>query len=317
LVDDKALVRGANHTLTAYLPPTGEAYLYYIKVENSLEQPVYQAYLELSRNHDGTIHDIGSGYTDIFGMYPIYLVGSQQYAINITATGYDIFRGTFITDPNCYGYDCPITFTLGDTEYNETVYTLGDAIHFNATINSAGTINVWYEDYLCNTTNTNITIYEYYNGSLTYNYSDYRNNDCNFSITDTGYNISQVHYIELNLNHTNFDPNHQILYLFLYPIQTDLPSESTLEKRFTDVFGDFDLGWIKTFFVFFPALFFLIVFGANHVGLGILSSGLYIGFSTVMIDFGTAYVALLIAASSIISVIGITIIITKKGSGTI
>lgn len=311
------MVLYANHTLTAYLPPVSEAFLYYIKVQATLENPLYQVYVQLSRNFNGTVDDIAQGYTDIFGLYPVYLLGGQQYGINLTKTGYDDFTGTFITDPNNYGYNNPIIFELGYMSFNESIITINDVVHFNATIDAAGNIQVWYEDYYSNTTNTNITIYEYYNGTYTFNYTDNRIGDNSFTFTDAGYNTSMMHYIILHVNHTDFSPNHQVLYILLYPLTSGLADESELEQRWTDVFGEWDLGWTKTLLVFLPCILFLCVFGPNHVGLGILGSSLYMGFATVMIDFGAEATAMFLLISSMVAVTGIIMIIAKKGRAAI
>ena len=55
----------------------------------------------------------------------------------------------------------------------------------------------------------------------------------------------------------------------------------------------------------------LVVFGAMHSGLGILATGMYLGFVGTILN--TPNAATYLALASIIFVIGLTLIIVRKG----
>jgi len=97
----------------------------------------------------------------------------------------------------------------------------------------------------------------------------------------------------------------------LEPVRTGIVTEKSIEDRFDDVFGDWDMGYARTFLVFLPCLFFLVVFGGHHTGLGIMAAGLYLGFSSYMVDIDG--VVSFVTLGGFLAVAGFVVIIAKKG----
>lgn len=110
--------QGVNYNLTSFLPPSDTSNLYYIQTINKYGEVVSNAHLTISKQLNGTIHEMASGFTNAFGMYPIYLLGGDMYKINITATGYtSLIMQDLAADPDNYGITNPIIYTLGYTSY--------------------------------------------------------------------------------------------------------------------------------------------------------------------------------------------------------
>jgi len=303
------------YILDAYLSETNATNLYVFYVQNEYDDPIDDATVRIRRYIDDSVgyQNVSLLKTDANGMCNVFLVPSVIYHIEISKSGYVTeVDSDFRPDPNQYGIYYPIIYQLQFERGEPDILIPSDIIHFNATINNTGVITVWYVDSNSRTTNTQIRIYQYYNKTLTWNYTDSRTGDNSFSFTDTGYNISMMHKLVLYLNHT--DLGFVILTFFIEPIRT-LTLPSTIEGYWDDVFGDFELGWVNTIFLFMPCMFFLIVFGGHHAGLGILSSGMYLGFTTYFLNLSNADVLLTVA--SLLSIVGFFLIILKKGRDAI
>ena len=307
------LESGNQYSLTAFLVPLGEFNNYSLYVKNEIETRVENAFVEISYHNttDDVFKLVSSFYTDANGEASVSLIPGEVYKVNITKSGYeDNFGNNWIPDPDYYGVYYPKGFILYFIRPDENITTFSDCIHFNATINSGGTVQVWYEDICTSTTNTTIYIYEYYNGSLSLNDTDTRTGDDSFTFTDNNYNTSRHHWVMLYVNHSRFGFE-RVIYE-LYPIRTKA-SISTLEDRFVQVFGELEFGWVNFFLVFIPCLFFLVVFGAAHAGLGVMSSGLWLGFANFLIDFDATRLILFGTISGMMVLFGVGIIIVKRG----
>lgn len=308
------LAVNTQYTLDAYLSETNASELYFLYVTNELDEPVPDASMNIRRYINDSV-----GYgnasimlTDANGEVSVYLVPDELYLVVITKDGYETETSTFRPDPDYYGPYYPKEFKLLFSTTAPTVITFNDIIDFTATIDSSGYINVTYYDQNSRTTDTQIQIHQSYNRTFTWNDTDSRTGDNSFTFTSSGYNTSMMHRVTLYLNHSDLGYEH--VTIFLFPIVSTM-AESTIEEYWTDVFGSWDLGYVKTFVIFLPALFFLVVFGAGHTGLGILVSGLYLGFTTVMLDVTSviSYVTL----GSLLAIAGIVMIIVKRGRHSI
>jgi len=307
---------GIHYVLDAFLAYENDTHLYYIQCLDSTDDAIYDVEVHITRGINGSRHEIASGFTNAFGAFPVYLLESTAYDINLSHSNYnDITLSSFVTDPDDYGVDHPIIFYM-DTSKIDFNLTSMENIHFNGTINSTGVIHVWYEDFNSSTEDTTVYIYEYNSSSDSYtlNHTDSRTDENKFDFTDTGYNTSRRHRVVLHLNHTVL--GYVYTYFDLMPIR-DTTSESDLEGYFDDVFGDMPLGWVKTFLVFLPCMFFLICFGSNHVGLGIMTSGMYLGFVNFFIDIENVTTVngdmVLPGVAGLLIVIGFFVIIVKRG----
>jgi len=304
------------YTLAAYLVYENATNQYTIQVIDESNEPLEEVQVRVMRLVGGVYENVTIDYTDANGNIEVYLIPSITYKVNLSKNGYVNKTENYIPDPNNYGIYYPKIFKLYVYYVPPDILNINDIIHFNGTINSSGVITIWFEDYVSHTTNTAIYIYEYHETILIWNYTDSRNNQNAFSFTDTGYNTSRNHKVILHLNHSDF--GYSILSFILTPLRT-ATDEADLESYFDDVFGDFELGWVKTFLVLTPCLFFLMVFGSNHVGLGIMTSGMYLGFTTFFLNIGSesatiGNVTIYIFIASMLVLAGILVIVVRRGS---
>jgi len=310
------LVPNTHYTLDAYLSSSNDTHLYVFYVVNEFDIAIEAASVNIKRyiNDSEGYQNVGILRTDANGQFSLHLIPSENYLIEISKTGYETEYSPYIPDPDYHGPYYPTTFRLIFSREEPDVITPTEGITFNGTINTTGVIKIWYDDFYSNTEDTAIYIYEYHNAILTWNHTDTRTNNHAFSFTDTGYNTSRLHKIILYVNRT--DIGYAKMSFFIYPLRTPT-TETTIEEYFEDVFGGFELGWVRTFLIFCPCLFFLIVFGASHAGLGILTSGLYLGFTTFYLTISeTATVggeSVYILTASLLVVTGFLIIVIKRG----
>jgi len=301
------------YTLDAYLSLSNATESYIIRIINELEQPVSGAKVQVKRyiNETNEYQNVTILLTDAYGYCPsVNLIPKEDYAVTITKTGYTTATYDLFPIPIIYTEDRYHTFIIEFSSEEEPIFTPQDVIDFTATINSDGNITVQYHDNRENTEDTQIRIYQYYNYTLTVNNTNNRTSDNSFTWTTTGYNISMAHKIRLWVNHSDFD-DMIFMEVFLDPIRTGIVTEKTIEDRFEDVFGSWDLGYAKTFLVFLPCLMFLVVFGAMHVGLGVMSAGMYLGFTSYMINIEGVVTYATIGA--ILALAGFLIILVKHG----
>jgi len=303
------------YILDAYLSETSATNLYVFYVQNEYDDPIDSATVRIKRyiNDSEGYQNVSILLTDANGQFNVYLIPSVIYLIEISKTGYITeVDSDYRPDPNNFGVYYPIIYQLQFERGEPDIIIPSDIIHFNATINASGVITVWYVDSNSRTINTQIRIYQYYNKTLSWNYTDNRVGDDSFSFTSSGYNISMMHKLVLYLNHS--DLGSVVLSFFIDPIRT-LTLPSTIEGYWDDVFGDFELGWVNTIFLFVPCMFLLIVFGGHHAGLGILSSGMYLGFTTYFLNLSNAVA--LVSIASMLCIVGFFLIIVKKGRDAI
>ena len=316
---------GGIYNLTFYLPPietpveegsgddggnTTTTRLYIVRVIDENFNPLEDVDIDIKRYMNATDEyaTISTLITDANGEAEVYLIPNTLYKVYLSKTGYDSETEDYVTDPVYYGIYYPKTFMLRSTVEGHDILTFADIITFNATIDSGGNITVWYDDANENTTDTAILIYEYYNGSMVLNHTDERTGEDSFDFTDTGYNTSRTHAIVLYLNHSEL--GFEVVWIYVYPLYSPV-SEDTLEAYFSDVFGSFELGWVKTFLVLLPALIPIIVFSPRHVGLGIIGAGCWMGFVPIFIDVSS--VVQYATLAGIIIVMGMALVVIKKG----
>lgn len=302
------------YTLYAYLLHEDTGSWYEITVINELDETVSSANIVFKKNVGGSYVNISDMFTDAAGKVNMNLEARTLYKVHIEKTGYDDTDADWVPPTINYYTDAYKTFQLNFGRETNNFSSVSDFIHFNATISTTGTIKVWYTDHNSSTINTTIYIYEVYNGTSVLNHTDTRTGDNSFSFTNATYNTSRVHKIVLYFNHTYLD--FHILTYWLFPI-TSVPDETEIEDIWTDVFGDFDLGWVKTFLVFLPCMFFLLIFAPEHNGLGILTSGLYLTFTTSYIKISAITningTDPLIVVGTTLAVIGVVYILAKQG----
>jgi len=314
------LVATESTTLDAYLSQSNDTNLYVIYVVNEFDDAVEDATVHIKKyiNDSEGYQSVSTLLTDANGRINIHLIPNELYLLEISKTGYETEISTLIPDPDYHGPYYPTTFRLLFSREEPDLITPTDGITFNATINTSGVIQVWYDDFYSATIDTSINIYEYHDATLIWNHTDDRTNQNTFTFTNTSYNTSRTHKLILYVNRTDY--GFAKMSFFLYPLRTTT-DESTIEDYFDNVFGDFELGWVKTFFLFVPCMIFLIAFGASHAGLGILVSGLYLGFSTLYLTISDVVTiageSMFIMLAAMLIIVGFLVIVIKKGRSVI
>jgi len=92
------------------------------------------------------------------------------------------------------------------------------------------------------------------------------------------------------------------------PLHTEYLNEK-IEKKFTDIFGSFDLKYVNFFFIFLPLMCLLVLFGPSHAEIGMFGVGLYMGISSLYLDLEPQ----LIIIGFVIVAIAILYTIVKHG----
>jgi hypothetical protein len=297
-----------------------ESALYNIRVVETVQteytqvdQAVENAFMIVKRyiNTSGIFVIISSIYTDANGYINIYLVPNAHYKVFISKTGYDNTTGDYIpAPPNEWGQTIEKWFRIVKTtttpEYNIT-YGFWDLITFNATMYSNNSIKVIFIDHNLNTTNAQFYTYELYNFTSTLISTNTTTSD-SFAFWITGINTSRMHRVNIFLNHTILGSKQ--LSIPVSPINySGALNVPAIEKKITDVFGSFDLGFIKFFLIYLPAIVILILPGKFHPGFGIIGSGLWMGFAAIRLSISPEMAVLI----PFIIAIGILLMLVKEG----
>ena len=289
---------------------------YIIIVENTLGESVKDACVTIQRYINATANDsdfddydtILIDYTDSSGQVEVDLIPDTVYYVLITKSGYQNMSAFWTPSEISYVEDAYKTFKLIFSQDDIDIITLGDCISLNASwVNSSGYLHVYYSD-ICTGTN-DVSFYIYEKGNFTstlMNVTNHSSNVLDFIVS--GLNSSRSYSVKMFLNHSDIGFN--TLTIYVNPF-SDLVDENILEERFTDVFGPFDLGWVKTFLIFLPCIVLLIIFGIGHVGMGVVSSGFWLGFSALFIDVSHTVEYGSIAA--VLVVAGVVYIVATKG----
>lgn len=316
------------YNLTFYLPPhitevddgggdTGvdddhnlSSHLYYFQVFNEYNEPVGGVTVDVQRyiNTTDSFESVGILITDESGMNSINLIPEVLYQVNLSAEGYISTRATWYPDKDYYGIYYPQPFYINFDSSSRNITNVLDIIFFNGSLAPNGTLTILYEDSDSNTTDTTFYIYENWNytNTLLHTVSYTGNNDLGFWRTVN--NVSRRHMVRLHINHSKI--GYEVIRIYINPVYTPT-DESEIEEKFTDVFGDFNLGWVKTFIVFLPCLFILVLFGKSHTGMAIIGSGLFLGFVSFFINMENIVTYGTLAG--IFIVMGIVVTIVKKG----
>jgi len=255
-----------------------ETQLYYIQVNNEYDQPVEDVRVDIRRyiNTTDTYLNVSVLITDGSGYVSLYLIPNEHYMLFLTKTGYQDETAHFFPDPEFYGIYYPFPAKISRTTDDTEFYTFWDIIKFNATMYDNNTIKVMFYDTLDETTNIQFYTYDVFNFTESLN-STNTTSDNIFSFWVTGINTSREHRIVLHLNHTTL--GYVIQSIVLEPIY-DGPvyNKSLINIKVTNVFGNFRFNFVHMFFMYVPALICLVIFRKENPGIGIISSGLLIGF---------------------------------------
>ena len=228
-----------------------------------------------------------------------------MYKILLKKEGYNDGEEDYIPDPEYYGIYYPKYFRMYHTITPvEETYTFWDLINFNATMYSNNSILVMYEDINSETSNAQFYTYENFNFSTNLKATNTTTSDT-FSFWITGVNISREHEVVICLNHTTL--GYEVQSIIVLPVYT--PQYPDIEAKIRSVWGNWELSYEQIFFVYLPCIVVLVFFGKSHPGIGIIGSGMWLGF----IGFYLSIPNELVALAVFIIAIGFIYILAKKG----
>ena len=250
--------------------------------------------------------------TDGYGEAEVELIPGKNYKIFLSKDSY-IQTGSVDWQPESYSiYDVPETkvFQMKRVDVEPITKTFWDLITFNGTMNTNGSIHVYYVDSISETINANFHTNEAFNFTSTLKSTNYTTSST-FDFWATGLNASRVHKVTIHLNHTTLGWINITI-----TIEAALGPKyykKSIENIVATVLGDFTLGYENFFLIFIPAIVLLVVFGPRHAGIGIIGAGLYMGFSRLFIEVPTSILVLI----PLIVAIGFIFTIVKGGGKTL
>jgi len=277
-------------------------------VVDSFTYPLSDVKVVISRymNNTGEFEEIVSSITDGYGEIQVFLIPNVKVHVSLTKSGYVQVGDKFWTPLlDNYGNGITKTFSMEvspDYVANKSFWEMCD---FTGVMYNNGSLYVSFSDSNSETTGASFYTYEVFNVSSTLLATN-TTVLSSFGFWVTGINISRVHEVVLYLNHSTL--GFIVIKITVNPLRT--PSEDTaeIEADLTSTLGDNPLGWVNMLFLFIPVLVLLVVFGPKNAGMGIVGSGLYIGFASLFIDVPDT----LILLAPFVIAIGIILVIVKK-----
>ena len=280
------------HVIDQYFYPLGNVKVTIARYNNFTEEYV----------------DVSSDVTDGNGDAQFNLIPEVLYRVTLEKDLYtQVGDPYWIPDPDYYGIYYPKQFQMEITESTVENVSFWDVCYFNGTMYNNDTLKVMFEEFSSHTvTNATFYTYEVYNFTESLNATNSTTND-SFIFWVTGINTSRVHRVVLYINHSNF--GYVIVSIIINPLRSPLKTTQDIEDKTSGVFGDFDLGYVNFFLLFIPVIAMLVVFGPSHAGLGIIASGMYLGFASIFISVPSQVIYLI----PVIIVFGVILVIVKRG----
>jgi len=251
--------------------------LYYIRVINVYSEPVNEVLVEIKRyiNSTSGYDIITSDLTDANGYITVYLEPSINYKVTLSKTGYETVTNNYPPDPDYYGIVYPKEFTILETVVEPVIKTFGDLCDLSGSWASNESLYVTFTDLFGETIDIQFKIYESYNGTRILNETINYIGESNISFYVEGLNSTRAHDIVIWHNHTTigYTPGYSVTVLPLKDYEID---EDYIEDKLTEAVGEFELGYVKFFLIWIPAILILLGCAAvNLKALGIIGSGIW------------------------------------------
>lgn len=308
-------------SIDAYLIPESDSELYLITVVGPqgefTSSPIEGAYIFFKHYDDATetYVNVSSLYTDANGQVSLYLIPGDIYKVIISKTGYDTEISDYIPSDSIFTYTFRLTpETPTSVEYDDfwdTITFTGEMI--DAGYDVPGNITITYADSNSSTTDTQIYLYEVYNGTLTLINTTSKVGNNSFSYTVSDINTTRMHSASLYFNNTaNFVVTSPVTITIL-ALHTLQHEKFDLEERMTSIFGSFDLGWANVIAVAL-ALVVLVLLGPFNTGMGIIGCGLALGLTQIIFGMWVlnAFNPALILVTPVIIGLGMLYMFTVK-----
>ena len=294
--------------LNTYLPPTKDKQLYLLEVIDEAGNTVSDAHIEVKRSVNGTFVIVSRLLTDANGQVDIDLISDKNYIFIISKTGYVTENASWTPGTDIFTHTFKIVWEVIPFEPD----TFGDLTTFYGTLYVNNTMEVTFYDLSNNMVDSHFTIYENYNGTLTYmgEYNGTTSNDITFWINVD--NATRLHIIVLYMNHSTLREviNYRI---FVYPVHVDRADGTWLENLIISVVGEFDYGYVLTLMWVLPCVLLIAGLAAiGHPGTGIIGAGLYSFWITWNITLPEE--AKILTFASIAIVVGFITLFLVKGT---
>ena len=264
-------------------------------------------------NTSDSYEEIASLLTDANGNADVYLIPETFLKVFISKDGYDTTTSWYTPSNIVFTKQFRIIPTITPPDEYDRFW---DNITFTGTMYLNETIHVVYADSNSSTVNTSIYLYDVFNGSLVDTNIKSGNND--FSYWVSGINTSRDYELWLYFNNTaNYAGVISPVVITVFGINKSWDDSITpidLEGRFEGLFGDFPLGYENVIAIIIPIIL-LCIFGSFHIGLGILSAGISLGFIQVIFSVWVSNVfnPLLALMCPIIIALGFLYMFSVKG----
>jgi hypothetical protein len=292
----KTIVPGTFYNFSFYLPVTNTSYLYYLKIIEKVntgfnieDVAVPDCLVTIKRYLVSTnvFETVASLLTDDEGMVNVYLIPNTYYKVSLNKSGFVDSTSDYIpANPNVYGQTDLKVFTIVRTTSVNGSSTISDVrgIEFDAMMNINGSLLISYSASIGGPCAVLLRIYEdvNYTKSLiaSFNYTE-----CNNSFWYSPVNISREYEVELYMNFSDTLGGLFHSVKFVYPLTAALYNGSAIEKKISDVWGQWGPGYVKAFIIFGGFLFWMVLLGkgTGEPGYGAMSGGLWLAFSNSLI----------------------------------
>lgn len=297
--------------LNAYLPPTENIELYLLEVRDEAINTVKDAYIEVKRNVNGTFVVVSRLLTDANGQADIYLISNKEYIFIISKDGYVTENASWTPGTLIFTHTFKIVTEIIPLEPDK----FGDIISFYGNLYDNNTLRVTFYDLENAMTDSHFTVYENYDGVLTYmgEYNGTTENDIVFWVDVD--NATRLHTIILFMNHTTLGEISDYR-INVYPVHIDQVSDTWLENLIVSVVGEWAYGYVISFIWVFPCVLLIAGLAAiGHPGTGILGAGLYSFWITWNITMPNE--ARILTFASIALIVGFITVFLVKGKKVI
>ena len=324
------------YNFTFYLPPIetpvdpgsgdpggeGENYSttqnYVITIIDQVNAPIPGAKAIIKRyiNTTDSWNEVASGIADAYGQIPVSLIPGILYKVDLSADGFaDSIGNDWMPTYIEFTDDRYKTFQLIRTIDEDDYYNFWEYITFTGTMNLNETIKILYNDISELTTDTQIYLYESFNGTNTLlNTTLYSLQEFTYYVPNI--NITRLHYADLYFNHSyNFEIDQPVRrYIFALNQSNDTgggihkTTQESIDYYFTQALGENPLGWGNTFAVIL-SLLILASLSPFHTGIAIIGAGAGLVVTELVFAFNNATLIILIP---IIIAIGVFYILTKR-----
>jgi hypothetical protein len=300
------------------------ARLYTLKVVDDYYHPLEDVEISIKKYIDPSIGvvNISTLRTDSYGTAQVYLISLYPYMFNCSKSGYNDVDFVWIP-PNADNVTKTIKMSINETvpvDYD----SFWDNIVFTGVMTSPGyphlgNITITYFDRNSSTTNTQIYLYESYNGTITLLNTSSRTGENSFSYTNGSINTTRLHYATLYFNNTaSFEITSPVT-IAIYPLHTYTEGVTPIDidDRITPIVGPPPIGTYANIIAVIVPLLVLVSFGPYNTGIGLLGCGASIGFmqGIYAIWFTNSFNVLLASLCPLVIVISIIYFMTKGTGG--